>query len=123
MSAGDDRSMPEHAHAPWEQQILEHLGPGAVIVGIGNRDKGDDGAGPIVAERLASRGVERALDCGGVPENYVSRIARLEPTDVILVDAVDFDKPPGSIGFFGSADEYHPVFVGLVSIFIRVNSL
>jgi len=69
-------------------------------MGLGNRTRGDDGAGCVVAERLARAGF-LALDCAQTPENYIGPIARLRPTDIVLVDAVDFGGPAGSIELFG----------------------
>lgn len=72
-----------------------------MVLGIGSRLRGDDGVGSVIAEQLASMGFERALDCGGVPENFVGRIERLGPRDILFVDAVDFGGQPGQIEFFG----------------------
>jgi len=94
-----------HAHpkgaSSWEDEIRHHLRPGFVLLGVGSRMRGDDGAGSVVAERLAARGVPNAFDCGGVPENYAGLVAKLQPPDVLFVDAVDFGKPPGSVELFG----------------------
>ena len=90
------------ALSPWEEEILRHLGPKVVVLGIGNRERGDDGAGSIIAEELAGRGVPRVFDCGGLPENFVVRVAAINPSDILFVDAVDFGAPPGSIEFFES---------------------
>ena len=85
----------------WQDEVRHHLRPGYVVLGIGNRLRGDDGAGSIIAERLAQRGFTNAFDCGGVPENFLGKVARLQPPDILFVDAVDFDAEPGAIGFFG----------------------
>ncbi|MFO8007432.1 MAG: hydrogenase 3 maturation endopeptidase HyCI [Candidatus Brocadiia bacterium] len=100
---------PSHPHShpdaeeasDWEDELRHHLRPGFVVLGIGSRLRGDDAVGAVVAERLAQAGLERALDCGGVPENFLGRIERLEPRDILFVDAVDFGGEPGQIAFFG----------------------
>ena len=97
MSAGNGTD----ALSPWEREVLHHLRREFVVLGVGNRNKGDDGAGSIIAERLAGRGLQGVFDCGGVPENYVSRVARLQPAQVVFIDVVDFGMPPGSIELFG----------------------
>ena len=65
------------------------------IVGVGNRQRGDDGAGPRVIDgrRPAAGGVW--LDAGIVPENFLEPIARTNPDTVLIVDAVDFGGLPG----------------------------
>jgi hydrogenase 3 maturation protease len=65
------------------------------IVGVGNRSRGDDGAGPRVidARRGATRGVW--IDAGMAPENFLEPIARSSPDTVLIVDAVAFGGFPG----------------------------
>lgn len=65
------------------------------IVGVGNRQRGDDGAGPRVIDQRnsAARGVW--LDAGAAPENFLEPIARTKPDTVLIVDAVDFGGFPG----------------------------
>ena len=94
------------AHAPggagsWQEEIRHHLRPGYVVLGVGSRLRGDDAVGPVIAERLAERGFERAFDCGEVPENCLGKIEKLQPPDILFVDVADFEREPGAIGFFG----------------------
>lgn len=77
---------------------LERLLAGRVcILGVGNRYRRDDGAGSLVAERLAGRAAALVIDAGAVPENYVEKIARSRPDTVLIVDAVDFAGTPGDL--------------------------
>jgi len=69
-------------------------------MGVGSRIRGDDAAGPLIAEGLGEKGLT-AFDCGGVPENYITKVEKIQPTDVIFVDAVDFGEHPGTIELFG----------------------
>lgn len=71
------------------------LGGQVCIVGVGNRHRGDDGAGPRVidARSLESRGVW--LDAGVTPENFLEPIVRSKPDTVLIVDAVAFGGFPG----------------------------
>ena len=66
------------------------------IVGVGNRQRGDDGAGPrlIDAANQTSRGITW-LDAGVAPENFVEPIVRTNPDTVLIVDAVAFGGVPG----------------------------
>ena len=87
--------------AEWEQEIRHHLTGKTVLLGVGNRLKGDDAAGSVVAEKLSRRGHGRAFDCGGVPENYVGKVAAMNPDHILFVDAVDFGAEPGTVALFG----------------------
>ena len=89
---------------PWERDILADLRPPLVIVGLGNPDRGDDGVGVIVARRLMADGATGVLDCGQVPENYLGKVARLAPNDVLFVDAADLGEDPGSIALLSGED-------------------
>lgn len=76
-----------------------------VLLGVGNRIRGDDAAGPklieILEKRLPDKGKEIFLfDGGELPENYLIPIANLKPNLVIIVDAVDFGSRPGTIRLF-----------------------
>ena len=77
-----------------------------VIVGIGNRFWGDDGAGPELITRLEekwklyeseSHAQRFFVDAGESPEDWFIRILDLKPEVIIVVDAVDFQAEPGSI--------------------------
>lgn len=75
-----------------------------LVLGIGNRLRGDDAIGSIVAEQLARRGRIPAIDCGEVPDNHVGRIWELAPADVVIVDACDFGGRPGEVRVFAEAE-------------------
>ena len=81
----------------WQDDCRRLAGPRVVVVGVGNRDRGDDGAGCAVAEGLAEGGRVVAFDCGNAPENYLSRIAEAAPNDVVFVDAADVGDRPGAV--------------------------
>jgi len=67
------------------------------IVGVGNRQRGDDGAGPrlIDERRPGTRGVW--LDAGVAPENFLEPIVRTNPETILIVDAVAFGGIPGEL--------------------------
>jgi hydrogenase 3 maturation protease len=88
-----------------EQSLLQQLNKlrnsATVIVGIGNTLKGDDGAGPLVCERLKHAKVSADLiDAGTVPENYIHTIIKKAPRNLLVIDAIDFGAPPGTIRIF-----------------------
>ena len=90
--------------APWERAILADLRPPLVIMGLGNPDREDDGAGVVIARRLLADGLAGVFDCGQVPENYLGKVARLAPNDVLFVDAADLGEDPGSIALLSGDD-------------------
>ena len=65
------------------------------MVGVGNRLKADDGAGPLVIDRLRDTTPAVCLDAGTAPENVAEKIARLRPAVVLFADALDFGGRPG----------------------------
>jgi len=66
----------------------------ALVVGVGNSARSDDGVGPAVVEELKGSGVE-ALDVGDAPERYLGPIAESGAAAVVFVDAVDFGGGAG----------------------------
>ncbi|CAJ35966.1 hydrogenase 3 maturation endopeptidase HyCI [Methanocella arvoryzae] len=67
-----------------------------VFVGVGNRFRGDDAAGPLVIDLLAEK-VPHAIDAGSAPENITGAIKKLKPKAIVIIDALIFkDAPPGS---------------------------
>jgi len=90
------------------RQLSEQLelwrGSTAVILGIGNVLKGDDGAGPLLCEHLAGRVSAKVIDAGTVPENHVRPIVTGQPDHLLIVDAVDFGETPGTLRLFEPQD-------------------
>ena len=67
------------------------------LLGVGNRERRDDAAGSLLAERLAgSKGV-LSIDAGVVPENYLEKVARWQPDTVLILDATDFGGEAGEV--------------------------
>jgi hydrogenase 3 maturation protease len=72
----------------------------AVVCGIGNRVRGDDAIGPLVIDSLKDKEDDEnilLLSCESVPESFLGTIADFGPDKVILIDAVDFGKKPGTV--------------------------
>ena len=67
-----------------------------LVAGVGRVDRFDDGAGPVLARRLAAVPAVHALDCGDRLEDFTGDIALLEPDVVVVADAVDLRAAPGS---------------------------
>ena len=88
-----------------EQSLLRQLNTlrnsETVIVGIGNILKGDDGAGPHVCEQLKLANIcAEVIDADTVPENYIQQIIKKAPQNLLVIDAIDFGAPPGTIRIF-----------------------
>ena len=83
--------------------------PGRVVIlGIGNRLRGDDGAGPELVARLKEkwegdeiqddlRGNRFFIDAEESPEDWFIRVLELQPKVLIAVDAVALQAEPGSV--------------------------
>lgn len=82
------------------REFLErHRGGKIVVVGVGNTLRGDDGVGPKFVERIKDFTSDRfvAIDAGEVPENYLGKVAKLQPDVIILVDATNMGETPGTM--------------------------
>lgn len=81
---------------------------GAVVIGIGNRLRGDDGAGVAVAERLRGRvppGVE-VISCNEEPSRLMDAWEGAD--SLVLVDTVSSGAPPGTLHRFDAGEEAVP---------------
>jgi hydrogenase 3 maturation protease len=78
-----------------DMQFLK--GKRVAIVGVGNRMRGDDGVGSVIAERLQelAKGSLFVIDAETVPENYLGVLLDSKPEFVLFVDAVDFSGESG----------------------------
>lgn len=62
--------------------------------------RGDDSAGPLVAEKLSFLDKNQdiiVVNAGTVPENFTGLIRSEYPSHVIFVDAVDMSLKPGTV--------------------------
>jgi len=105
------------------------LGRGrVVIVGVGNRGRGDDGFGPAVVAALRDRIPAPVVDAGPAPENATSAIAQLHPETVLWVDAGEISRPPGqwlvcdSEALAGGGLSGHAGSLGLVARYLAVRT-
>ena len=81
-------------------QLKDVITPDTLILTIGNTLKGDDAAGPTLAEKLKPVIGDRIIDAGTVPENYIQPIINKNPKIFLIIDAINFDTEPGSIKIF-----------------------
>ena len=90
--------------SPIAQRLQACLQGTAVLMGIGNRWRGDDAAGPEVIARLAGRAEALCIDAGDAPERHLGEALEARPDAILLVDAVDFGGSPGEVALFEPED-------------------
>lgn len=85
------------------------------VIGIGNRDRGDDGLGPLVVEALDSRLQENvcAVEHSGEVGGLVDLMSGAEA--VYMVDAAVMGLEPGSLRVFDASISPLPVLGGAFS--------
>ena len=77
------------------EHLKEHLKGKAVILGIGNTLRSDDGIGSILASRIKDKVGYKIYDAGANPENYLGKIIQDKPDTLVIIDAVDFAGKAG----------------------------
>jgi len=75
-----------------------------LLLGVGNRSRGDDGVGSFLIKRLQKKVKIPMLDMGDVPESYISQIESSGANMVVIVDAADFGADPGEIALIEFSD-------------------
>ncbi|MFH1854592.1 MAG: hydrogenase 3 maturation endopeptidase HyCI [Candidatus Omnitrophota bacterium] len=75
-----------------------------IILCLGNPDRGDDGAGPAIANAIKESSDYEVIDAGMTPENYTGIIIKSEPDTIIIIDAVLFEGKPGDVRLFSGED-------------------
>ncbi|MDH4196188.1 MAG: hydrogenase 3 maturation endopeptidase HyCI [Candidatus Aminicenantes bacterium] len=89
---------------PWTSVVRRELSGArrVAVLGVGNPDRGDDGAGLACVRALRkvrpplSRRV-RLIEAGSVPENFTASVRRFSPSHVIVVDAARAGRRPGAV--------------------------
>ena len=87
----------------------------ALIVGVGNTLRGDDGAGPLVCQELEAILPDHVIDAGTVPENHIGKIIKKAPQVLVIIDAIDHGAQPGNIRVF-RADEINSMAISSHSL-------
>lgn len=103
-----------------------------VFLGAGNPLRGDDGVGCKFIRELKKRGMEKRkkvylFNGEQLPENYLEPIIKIQPSTVILVDAVDFGGSAGEIKIFKQANfqsgfSTHTLSLSLLLNYLKENS-
>lgn len=79
------------------EHLKLHLTGKTVIVGIGNALRCDDGIGSLLAARIKDKTPYAVYDAGMSPENYLGKIIKDQPDNIVIIDAVDFAGSPGEL--------------------------
>ena len=89
----------------------------AVVIGVGNELKADDGIGLSVAKELQKdlEGKDTLVIPADVPENYIQPIAKFRPELLVLVDTADFKGKSGEVRAIKD-DEMSKVFTSTHSV-------
>jgi len=110
------------------QHLKEHLKGKVIILGIGSTMRRDDAAGSLLAARLKGKVPFEVFDSGSSPENYLGKIIREKPDNIIIIDAVDFGGKPGDYLVFESRDvktvnlfSTHNASISLVTDYLQNN--
>ena len=85
-------------------ELASKLAGNVLVVGVGDDDHGDDGAGPLVARLLENAGVEGVIESGASPEVDTWKFREAKPESVLFIDAVDFGGKPGNLALLEPGD-------------------
>ena len=77
------------------EHLRAHLSGKVVILGIGSTLRSDDGIGSILASRIQGKIPHIVYDASTSPENYLGKIIKDKPDNIVIIDAVDFGGTPG----------------------------
>ena len=78
-------------------QLKKRIKGKTLVLGVGNPLRGDDGAGPAVADGLQDASSLKVINCYDTPEKYTRDIVAFNPDTIIIIDIVDFSGRPGEI--------------------------
>jgi len=79
--------------------------PPTVVIGVGNRDRGDDAAGPIVCDHIAAL-APRSVRTVVLESSTIDLVNHWSDEDlVVVVDAARPDGSPGRVDEYDGLDE------------------
>ena len=73
----------------------------SLVLTVGNSLMGDDGAGPLLCERLEAAPVPgwTVIDGGSMPENVTYAVKAMKPRRLLIVDVAALGLAPGEMRF------------------------
>ncbi len=79
--------------------------PRIVVIGVGSEIRRDDGVGVLVARRLAAEDIGPDVEVIEGHTGGINLLFEMDGADhCIIIDAVDMDRPPGTIEVFDADD-------------------
>jgi hydrogenase 3 maturation protease len=95
----------------WQKELERSLSNNKHILfaGIGNVLRSDDGIGVYIVNGIRESGKVSKIVVEVSLENYISKINRLAPDCLILVDCIDFRESPGYISMLQIHKAFDPV--------------
>jgi len=75
-----------------------------IIITLGNKFRGDDGAGSLFGNIIRGHVPWEVFDGGDAPENITGLILKSCPETILIVDAMDFSGSPGDFKLVTSND-------------------
>ena len=75
-----------------------------LILCLGNLDRGDDGVGIRLSAAIKGKVKYEVIDAGVTPEDHIGVINRLDPDNIIIVDAIHFEGNVGDMRIFRGED-------------------
>ncbi len=77
-----------------------------VVFTVGNRFRGDDVAGPMLADLLDAEPAPgwEVIDGADAPENHTHAVRRMNPEQILLVDAAEMGLAPGEARLIEEGD-------------------
>ena len=80
-----------------KERLKEILNGKTVILGIGNRMKGDDAVGSLFAEKIKELPNFYCINGEDVPENYTGDIILENPDTLLIVDSINIQSEAGDV--------------------------
>jgi len=104
---------------PLASRLNRLCSPKTLILTIGNTLRGDDAVGPLLFQQLKGRVAAEIIDAGTVPENYIQTIIKKAPDVLLVIDAIDFAAPAGTIRIF-TPSQLNSVIISTHSLSPRI---
>ena len=95
-------------------------GKRVLVLGVGNRIRGDDAVGPLLVERLRGKVDVTLIDAEDIPENYLGPIEGSGADLVLVIDATEMGANAGDAAIFevehtqGGTVSAHAANIGLL---------
>ena len=84
-------------HQELKENLLNILKGKTVVFGVGNVLKGDDGAGPVLTEKIRRLPNFLCINGEEIPENYTGDIILEKPDTLLIIDAINIGSEPGDV--------------------------